>query len=79
MSRKFYLYAARCYTQVNSNCIGVLNMRTISFLSGALCGAAVGAVAILLFTPTSGNEMRRSVMVKVGHIVDKGRKNILEE
>ena len=54
-------------------------MRTISFLSGALCGAAVGAVAILLFTPTSGNEMRRSVMVKVGHIVDKGRKNILQE
>ncbi|MDP6769400.1 MAG: hypothetical protein QF704_01740 [Anaerolineales bacterium] len=54
-------------------------MRTISFLSGVLCGAAVGAVAILLFTPTSGNEMWRSVMVKVGHIVDKGRKNILQE
>ena len=79
MSRKFYRYVARCYTQVNSNCIGAFNMRTISFLSGALCGAAVGAVAILLSAPTSGNEMRRSVMVKVGHIVDKGRKNILQE
>ena len=50
-------------------------MRTISFLSGALCGAAVGAVAILLLAPTSGSEMRKSVMGKGGHIVDRERKN----
>ena len=55
--------------------MGVLNMRTISFLSGALCGAAVGAVAILLLAPTSGSEMRKSVMVKVDHIIDRERKN----
>ena len=49
-------------------------MRTISFWSGALCGAAVGAVAILLLAPTSGSEMRKSVMVKVDHIIDRERK-----
>ena len=65
-----YLSDARRYNQVNSNCMGVQSMRTISFLSGALCGAAVGTVAILLLTSISENEMRKSMIVKVGDIVD---------
>ena len=54
-------------------------MRTISFLLGALCGAVVGAVAILLLTPTSGSEMRKSMLVKVGDIVDEAKKTILRD
>ena len=54
-------------------------MRTISFLSGALCGAVVGAVAILLLTPTSGSEMRTSMLVKIGDIVDEAKKTILRD
>ena len=74
-----YLSDARRYNQVNSNCVGVQSMRTISFLSGALCGAVVGAVAILLLTPTSGSEMRKSMIVKVGDIVDEAKKTILRD
>ena len=53
--------------------MGVFSMRTISFLSGALCGAAVGAVGILLFAPTSGSEMRKSAIVMLGNLVKKAR------
>ena len=59
--------------------MGVQSMRTISFLSGALCGAAVGTVAILLLTSISENEMRKNMIVKVGDIVDQAKKTILRD
>jgi gas vesicle protein len=31
--------------------------KVMGFLAGAVCGALVGAVAALLFTPTSGSEL----------------------
>ena len=35
--------------------------RMIAFLSGAACGAAVGVVAALLLTPSSGDEIQTTV------------------
>jgi len=32
--------------------------KLFSFLSGALCGALVGAVLVILLTPVSGEELR---------------------
>ena len=32
--------------------------KVFSFLAGALCGAVVGSVATLLFTPASGEDLR---------------------
>lgn len=32
--------------------------KVFSFLAGALCGAVVGGVATLLFTPASGEDLR---------------------
>ena len=41
------------------------NMKKLfSFLAGALCGAAVGAVGTLLFTPASGEDLRAQAEAK---------------
>jgi gas vesicle protein len=34
--------------------------KVMGFLAGAVCGALVGAVGVLLFTPASGSELIRS-------------------
>ncbi len=40
-------------------------MRKIfSFLAGALCGALVGAVLVLLLTPASGEELRADAKLR---------------
>ena len=41
--------------------MGVNMNRMIAFLSGAACGAAVGVVAALLLTPSSGDEIQTTV------------------
>ena len=59
--------------------MGVLSIRTISFLSGARCGAAVVAVAIWLFVPTTGSRIRKSAMVRIGNLVEKARQTRAQE
>ena len=39
--------------------------RTLSFFAGALCGAVVGATAILLTTPASGDQLRADAQERV--------------
>jgi gas vesicle protein len=47
--------------------------RIIGFIAGAMCGAIVGAVAVLLLAPTSGVELRQRVRARVGELVAEGR------
>lgn len=47
--------------------------RNQTFLVGALIGCAVGAVAGLLFTPTSGPKIRKRILNGVNHINRKAR------
>ncbi len=38
--------------------------KVISFLAGALCGAVVGATAVLLLTPESGDDLRQDIVTR---------------
>ena len=42
-------------------------------MSGVLLGAAVGAAAVLLFTPQSGPETRQMIQDRVEAIIEEGR------
>ena len=44
-----------------------------SFMTGLICGAAVGAAIGLLLAPRSGAEMRRTLSDSAGRLRDKGR------
>jgi gas vesicle protein len=48
--------------------------RIIGFIAGAMCGAIVGAVAVLLLAPASGVELRQRVRARVGELVAEGRR-----
>jgi gas vesicle protein len=47
--------------------------RIIGFIAGAMCGAIVGAVAVLLLAPASGVELRQRVRARVGELMAEGR------
>jgi gas vesicle protein len=47
--------------------------RIIGFIAGAMCGAIVGAVTVLLLAPASGMELRQRVRARVGELVAEGR------
>ena len=47
--------------------------RVISFISGLLSGALVGAAIVILITPQSGEATRQSIVDKAHEIVDAGR------
>ena len=42
----------------------------ISFISGALAGALVGAIAAILFTPSSGEDLRFQLQERVSQLQD---------
>jgi len=46
----------------------------LAFVAGAMCGAIVGAVAVLLLTPLSGGEIRGQTRKRFDEIVSEGRK-----
>lgn len=46
----------------------------LAFVAGGMCGAIVGAVAILLLTPLSGDEIRGQTRKRFDDIVAEGRK-----
>jgi gas vesicle protein len=48
--------------------------RIFSFLSGALCGALVGAAGALLFAPMSGIELRQQVQERYNLMLEEGRR-----
>ena len=47
--------------------------KTMSFLSGALCGALVGAVAALLLAPTSGQQLQTEARGQFDHVMADAR------
>ena len=42
--------------------------RFLTFLSGILSGAVLGAVLVLLFTPTSGADLKKSIQERISVI-----------
>jgi gas vesicle protein len=58
----------------------------MSFVGGVLSGAVVGAVAVLMLTPTSGNELRTNIQLHAEELltdfraaVDRERERLEEE
>jgi hypothetical protein len=47
--------------------------KTISFLTGLLAGAVVGATAVILLAPTSGSEMQERLRSRVQELIDEGK------
>jgi gas vesicle protein len=43
-----------------------------------MCGAIVGAVAALMLTPSSGDEMRSETRKRIDEIMDEGRRAAAE-
>jgi len=52
--------------------------KILAFMAGAMCGAIVGAVAVLLLTPASGTEMREQARKRMDEMVEEGRKAAAE-
>ena len=52
--------------------------KILAFMAGAMCGALVGAVAVLLLTPASGTQMREQARQRMDAIVEEGRKAAAE-
>ena len=48
--------------------------RFMSFIVGAICGAAVGAVVALIFTPASGEELVGDMRNKWNEVLDEAQK-----
>lgn len=48
--------------------------KIFGFLAGAMCGAIVGAVAVLLLTPQSGRELREQAQQRYNEMLEEGRK-----
>jgi gas vesicle protein len=46
----------------------------LAFMAGAMCGAMVGAVAVLFFTPASGGELRGEARKRFDEMMEEGRK-----
>jgi gas vesicle protein len=47
--------------------------RVLNFLSGALLGAMVGVVVVLLLAPRSGAETQQLIQNRVQAVLDEGR------
>lgn len=45
-----------------------MNNRTMNFITGALVGGFIGAVAVILFTPTSGDELREQIQIQIENV-----------
>jgi len=52
--------------------------KILAFVAGAMCGAIVGAVAALMLTPSSGDEMRSETRKRIDEIMDEGRRAAAE-
>ena len=52
--------------------------KILAFMAGAMCGAIVGAVAVLVLTPASGAEMRDQARQRMDKVVEEGRKAATE-
>lgn len=52
--------------------------RPLSFLVGALCGAVVGAAAVLLTTPASGTQLRSDAQARVELALSEARRAMEE-
>ncbi len=48
--------------------------KILAFLGGALSGAIVGAVSALLFTPSSGSDLKQQAQQRYQDMLDEGRK-----
>jgi gas vesicle protein len=48
--------------------------KVFGFLAGAMGGAIVGAVAVLLSTPRSGNDLRHLAQQRYNEMLAEGRK-----
>ena len=48
--------------------------KVFGFLAGAMGGALVGAVAVLLLTPKSGNDLRQLAQQRYNEMLEEGRK-----
>ena len=46
----------------------------ISFIAGAMCGAVVGAAAVLLFTPQSGHELQERLRSQYQFALKEGQR-----
>lgn len=48
--------------------------RIMAFMAGAICGAIVGAVAALLLSPLSGDDLRSQTRSRVDVVIEEGKK-----
>jgi len=52
----------------------IMMSKIFGFLAGAMCGAIVGAVAVLLLTPESGSQLREQAKQRYNEMLAEGRK-----
>ena len=52
--------------------------KLFSFLLGFLLGALVGAAIVTLLAPTSGDEVRRQIQIRVDQVVEEGKRAAAE-
>lgn len=48
--------------------------KIVNFFAGAICGAIVGSVSVLLLTPTSGEELRSNAAERWELAVEEAQK-----
>jgi gas vesicle protein len=53
--------------------------RALSFVIGLLSGSIVGAAAVILFTPQSGQDLRMGIANKWQEILESGRHAMMEQ
>lgn len=47
--------------------------RVFSFMAGAISGALVGSVLVVLFTPASGDELKQGALDHWNHTLEEAR------
>ena len=52
--------------------------KVFSFSAGAICGALVGGVLVLLFTPASGEDLLKAVNDRWQSALHEGRKAMVD-
>jgi gas vesicle protein len=52
--------------------------KTLSIMGGLTLGAALGAVAVLLLTPQSGEDLKQMIRDRVNLIMEEGRRAAAE-
>jgi gas vesicle protein len=53
-------------------------MKVLRFLSGFAIGAVMGAIAVLLTTPQSGEDLQKQLRQRADHVMDEGRRAAAE-